>query len=260
MTEMDLLKALNDIDEQWIADAGRNRGPRENPEGAEVISVVRKRRNSSGIIKAAAAVTAAAAAVTALLVSSSVIRKNKVQNSVTVYEKDAAYETAAEEEDGRILLQGQQFSYDDAAEEAAPAANSALEAGRNPFIQYEKLSEAEDAAGFSFKVPDKFAGSSKREFYCTNFGMMQIVYEDSDGEELFRIRKQAGSGDISGDYNSYSTAEQLCVDGCEVHMAGDEKDCISVATWEKDGYCYALDAGIYLFTEEEVSEIVSSAV
>lgn len=63
--------------------------------------------------------------------------------------------------------------------------------------------------------------------------MIQVFY--GDGENEVCVRKEAGAGDISGDYNQY--AQVKTENG--VTLKG-ENGLVMVAIWERGGYTYAV--------------------
>lgn len=101
----------------------------------------------------------------------------------------------------------------------------------SPFIPCDDMAEAAKIAGFDMTIPNTPDGIEAWEDT-----MIQVFYGE-DGDDLF-IRKAAGDGDISGDYNEYTQVET--VDG--VTLKG-ENDVFSLALWTKDGYTYSVSGG-----------------
>lgn len=256
MTEMDLLKAVNDIDEEWIIEAEPSFSGTERMDGADrVVSLANVRRPAARHIGKTAAFISAAAAVAAIIfVSFPLLKRGQIEKTAAVSEAAEQYDAA--EEDHRILLGGQAPQMEEAAEDG----EEAYDFMANPFVEYESIEAARTATGLTMNVPEEYAGSRKRIVRCSDFGMMEIIYEDAGGEELFRIRKQEGSDDISGDYHEYSYRDVLECSSCKAEISGEDRECISVAVWQKEGFSYALDAGAYLFTREEVSELVDAVI
>ena len=98
----------------------------------------------------------------------------------------------------------------------------------NPFINCDTMTEAADLAGFSVVLP-----KAADMLQAVKGSMIQALYGDNGSD--MTIRKAAGSGDISGDYNVYAQTE----------IAGDAtlkgaNDTFSLAIWEKDGYTYSV--------------------
>lgn len=110
----------------------------------------------------------------------------------------------------------------------------------NPFTDHATLAEAAKAVGFALRVPEKVGGSPRRAIESMNGEMIQVFYGKDKNEVC--IRKAAGSGDISGDYNQYAQSETVEVNGSTVSMRG-ENGLVMVAIWEKGGYTYAVTSG-----------------
>ena len=70
------------------------------------------------------------------------------------------------------------------------------------------------------------------------------------------IRKEAGSDDISGDYNEYVFTKATNIGDVVVTIKGDG-ELAKLATWTSEGFSYALyiDNGVTL---EEIGEIIES--
>ncbi len=103
----------------------------------------------------------------------------------------------------------------------------------NPFVTYDTLTDAQTAAGFSFSVPERVEGYSQRIVQVMSGKMLQVIFREGDSRLI--LRKQQGSGDISGDYNAYPQTET--VDGVTLRGAEGKVRC---AVWERDGFTYAL--------------------
>ena len=113
----------------------------------------------------------------------------------------------------------------------------------NPFTDRATLAEAAQAAGFPMSAPDTLEGYPQRMIQTMNDEMIQVIYQN--GDSAVTIRKEAGSGDISGDYRQFAWAETVTVDGAAVAMRGGD-GLVMTATWEDGGYTYAVtsDAGM----------------
>lgn len=110
----------------------------------------------------------------------------------------------------------------------------------NPFINHSTLADAVKAAGFPLSAPDTLEGYPQRVIQTMNDEMIQVIYQN--GDSSVTVRKEAGSGDISGDYNQYAQSETVEVNGATVTMRG-ENSLVMVAVWENDGYTYAVTSG-----------------
>lgn len=105
----------------------------------------------------------------------------------------------------------------------------------NPLIEYKTLADAEAAAGFDFAVPDEIDGNKPTSYVVIDgSGIIEVTY----GDNAVSLRKAAGSGDISGDCNSYTEIGAGVGDVSVTLRENDEK--VFSAIWENDGYTYAL--------------------
>lgn len=109
----------------------------------------------------------------------------------------------------------------------------------NPFLTCETMEEAAGLAGFSMTVPGEIPGYEKSEIQVIEGELFQVFYVCSNEQVL--IRKAACSDDITGDYNDYSKTDTAEVNGSTVTLRG-EDGAVKTASWQKDGYTYAIDA------------------
>lgn len=110
----------------------------------------------------------------------------------------------------------------------------------NPFASCASLEEAEEIAGFSLELPEQVPNwVDQTTIRAVDSALIEVTYA-GQGREL-TIRKGAGSGDISGDYNAYGHEETVAVDGCQVTVKGTDGQ-LAVAVWTRDGYTYAVSA------------------
>lgn len=158
-----------------------------------------------------------------------------------------------------------------AAEEntaAAPAVQAAAEKSSvtlaNPFVDYSSLEEAEAAAGFSFSVPEKVTAggvtSAVRKVQVMSGRMIQVIYEDSEGNELCMLRKQAAGDaaeDLTGDYTEYAFSNTMTAGSIEAEVRGESENRLHDAVWQRDGYDEALysEAGM---TAEEMHMVLEN--
>lgn len=124
----------------------------------------------------------------------------------------------------------------------------------NPFVEYQTLTEAEQAAGFTFKMPEQIDGYKQAAISVMDGKMQQVVYEK--GESQITLRKMAGTDDISGVYIDYAKKDQVTIDGHQTELRGDGTR-VYVAVWNNGGYTYAVyvDAGV---TAAQMTTIVGS--
>lgn len=120
-------------------------------------------------------------------------------------------------------------------------ADGAAEQIATPFSEYDSLEEAEKAAGFEISLPEPPSDYSDVTYNVyEDEKMMEVIYANAEGGEGYRIRKMAGSDDISGDFTDYSETNSVGVNGNSVTMKGNDGE-VSVATWTADSYTYAVD-------------------
>lgn len=116
----------------------------------------------------------------------------------------------------------------------------------DPYTEVETLDEACEMTGFTFAVPEAGEEYPDTVIRVLEDYMIEVIYvndanETEEGlDEAYRIRKAEGSEDISGDYNEYSFSKTIELDGYGVNIKGNGNNCY-VATWQKDGYTYAID-------------------
>ena len=111
----------------------------------------------------------------------------------------------------------------------------------NPFTDCENLNEARAAAGFDMTAPEAVGIYDKTSYTAIKGQLLQIQYA-ADEERYICVRKAAGSGDISGDYNVYAKELRKTVGTKTVVMKGNGGQ-VSLATWTEGGYTYSV--GIY---------------
>ncbi len=117
----------------------------------------------------------------------------------------------------------------------------------NPFIDCDDPDEAAGVAGFELRVPDDLIPGAGRMINAVENEMIQVIYFDGEEydpeKEILRIRKAPGNIDVSGDTTSYAYEKTEVIEGLKVLVRGDSADRISVATWEYDGFSYAVLMG-----------------
>lgn len=125
----------------------------------------------------------------------------------------------------------------------------------NPFTEYGTPAEAARAAGVELTAPDSVNGSDRRIFRAIENNLLEVIYCKGE-EEIARIRKVAGAGDISGDYNVYPQVDTVTVNGAEVTRKGDAGK-VSLATWTAGEYTYSIsvESGI---SAREMTQLISA--
>ena len=130
----------------------------------------------------------------------------------------------------------------------------------NPWSDFDSLEEAEADALLQIELPESYQNFDHRIYRSMHGEMLEIIYQDADGQEGFRIRKSRGSEDISGDYTSYAQEKTLTSGGRSVTIRGNG-DTISVATWSNHSLnlsyaiCVAEDQH---FTEDDIRSLVEA--
>lgn len=107
----------------------------------------------------------------------------------------------------------------------------------NPFVSCKSMEEAAQIAGFSMDIPDRILDASA--IRAVEGSMIEVLYSGDEGQ--ITLRKGAGTGDISGDYNPYAETGVAEINGATVTWKGNDGK-IMVATWENGGYTYAIQA------------------
>ena len=133
---------------------------------------------------------------------------------------------------------------DSAAADAADSASKTEAAIANPWNTFDTLEEAEACADMEIAIPDQIDGYSELVYQAIQGDVLEIIYQNADGQEGLRIRKtsysaDSGMPDISGDYNTYSqhsTLKSIRVGSrassqtVSVKLAGDH-DIVKNAIW-----------------------------
>lgn len=108
----------------------------------------------------------------------------------------------------------------------------------NPFVDCETMAQAAQVAGFSLRLPDSVPNWVSDVFIrASQSGLIEVVCQGT--EDSLVVRKAVGSGDISGDYSSYSEESTVEIAGIPVQIKG-ENGTVMVALWQDAGYTYAV--------------------
>ncbi len=142
---------------------------------------------------------------------------------------------------------------EEAATESETETEDAVVGMPNPFVEYDTVEEAMKHISFTVTVPETIEGYTEKNISVMNGEMIQVVYSKDDQEIC--IRKQAGEGDISGDYNTYDEEQEMEVDGAAVTLRGNDGT-IRNAIWSVGGYAFSLytDKG---FTKEAAADLIA---
>lgn len=110
----------------------------------------------------------------------------------------------------------------------------------NPWVDCNTLADAAALAGFDFTLPEElFTGASNQTIQAVEGEMVQVIYADANDNEIGRVRKAAGSDDVSGDYNDYAENETADVGGVSVNLRGTDGK-VFVMTWTAGDFTYSV--------------------
>lgn len=126
----------------------------------------------------------------------------------------------------------------------------------NPFVDYASMEEAEKVVGFTLAAPEALDGFSHKTIQVMRDSMLQVIF--SEENDRLVIRKEAGDGDISGDYNNYARVETVSVGERLITMKGGDSG-IQVAIWTDGEYTYAVTANVPLTQDVMVAIIAEIA-
>lgn len=125
---------------------------------------------------------------------------------------------------------------------SSTAASSAAESNvqlSNPFTDCADLAEGETLAGFTFAQPIVPEGYAQDSVRAMEGAILDVHYQN--GDAALNLRKATGTGDVSGDYNTYADTTTETVGAVEVTLRGDDA-LVSVASWTDGAYAYAITA------------------
>lgn len=161
------------------------------------------------------------------------------------------------EVDGRAQMKSSVTETGAAPEAASADAPMSMQIA-NPWSEFNSLEEAEDDAGVEITLPESYQGFDHRIYRAMHRQMIEVIYQDADGREGFRIRKSRDFGDISGDYTRYDQEKTLEIGDRFVETRGNGDE-ISVARWGNlslnlsYAICVAEDQH---FTEDDIRSLV----
>ena len=146
--------------------------------------------------------------------------------------------TATESPDGTVELGDITTIFP--ADDAMADADNSGEQIPAPFHIVDTLEDAEKETGIELLVPESINGSTAVEYQVYDEGMLEVLYEDADGNIIARVRKISGQQDnLSGDYNEYSVAKDVTSGDITVSVRGGN-DKLYVAEWNANDASYAL--------------------
>ena len=266
-----LLHAMTEIDDRYIAEAAPENAERSEDSEGVLYMKAQKRWKPMGIIAAAAV----------LVIGFGAYMKTEHASDAmapVAFVTGADSGIAAAEGDQEMAAEAAPYSDDlsgnvdsrartksaitetGAAPEAASSDAQERMQIANPWSEFDSLEEAEADALLQIKLPESYQNFDHRIYRSMHGEMLEIIYQNADGQEGFRIRKSHDVGDISGDYTSYAQEKTLTSGGRSVTIRGNG-DTISVATWSNHSLnlsyaiCVAEDQH---FTEDDIRSLVEA--
>ena len=127
----------------------------------------------------------------------------------------------------------------------------------NPFTDCETMEEAEKLSGFPMTQPEMLPDWAQEEpvIRAEENGMTELIYRGAEQQEL-RVRKAAGSEDISGDYDTYEEVTELAAGELTLTVRSNAGRVYS-AIWTNGGYTYAVSCSEGM-TAKQVAELAVS--
>ena len=107
----------------------------------------------------------------------------------------------------------------------------------NPFTDCESLEKAAEITGFTLSAPDTLSGYRDKLIQVMRDEMIQIIF--SKGADTVVIRKARGSGDISGDYNTYPEQVEKNVKNIPVTFKGEDEK-VYLILWTNGEFSYSV--------------------
>ena len=122
----------------------------------------------------------------------------------------------------------------------------------NPFIDCASLAKASQVAGFEMRAPEAVGDYDRVSISAIDGELIDVLYEN--GDNTVRVRKGAGTEDVSGDYNSYAETAVSQVDGMEVTMKGGAGR-VNLAVWTNGEYTYSVSASAGM-SRREMADLI----
>lgn len=111
----------------------------------------------------------------------------------------------------------------------------------NPWKDYESIRDAQDAVGFSVKLPKKISGYKKAAIQAVDKAILQVFYEKDGAEILIRKAVASEGKDISGDHSDYAKVSKVKEKGNTITIKGTAKKKM-LAVWTDGTYSYSVYA------------------
>ena len=110
----------------------------------------------------------------------------------------------------------------------------------NPWVAYDTMEAAEEAAGFSMTLPaavEDYAETVYQVLPSEDGATLEVLCRN--GGDRLVLRKAPGAGDISGDYTIYGQERTVTADGRSVTLKGKDGR-FALAIWADGGYTYSV--------------------
>ena len=105
-------------------------------------------------------------------------------------------------------------------------------------VETSSAEELSELVGFEVTDVKELPFEPTEAIYTAFWGeMAEIRYRNGEAEAVFR--KSAGTDDISGDFNSYDTVQELTAGDITATLKGNSGTYL-LAVWSKDGFSYSL--------------------
>ncbi len=101
----------------------------------------------------------------------------------------------------------------------------------------EKMSEAEEGAGFGFIVPSQLADYEGRKISYVEGQLIQVLYGSEDNNLC--MRKAKGQGNCSGDAEDYENVQELTYSGRNIIAKGNNGR-FQLLIWLTEEYSYSV--------------------
>lgn len=118
----------------------------------------------------------------------------------------------------------------------------------NPIVEYQTLALAQEAIGFEFGVD--FSNLEDLSFIVINNEILEI----SNSDNSLICRKAKGNEDISGDFNTYSSVENININGIDVTVKQNSDN--TLITFVYDDYFYSFSSSV--LSVDELLDFVES--
>ena len=131
----------------------------------------------------------------------------------------------------------------------------------NPWVEYDSLEAAAEAAGFELRIPYIPEELKITAIRLIEGSLLEVVYE-LDGNSIV-YRQGPGEEDISGDFTEYEETATEKIEGTEVSVTyKGNGGLVSLMTWQDAGFAYAFyfTPGFDETDAEVVGQIVASLV